>query len=256
MNVPSSPLSRPPIGPSPSSIPAMCVISSLSQGGYGESDPLDSLLTAYGHAHQPAPAPKPNPALLQMRAPGRLAGATQGATGAGPPARRTHDRCLHHQNNRPGYANIWKPSSSRWKKNWPDWSPIRRTTRNRSTPWTKCRGWASLPPSPSCATCPSWGNSTGGKPPPWRGWRRGPAKADRGKASAMIRGGRPAACATHSTRNMSAIVLAKHKQTTLGKFYHHLRDHGKPAKVALTAVMRKLIVHMNQILKEHASRQH
>jgi transposase len=49
-----------------------------------------------------------------------------------------------------------------------------------------------------------------------------------------------------------AVVLAKHKNTTLGRFYHHLRDQGKPAKAALTAGMRKLIVHMNQILKEHA----
>lgn len=51
---------------------------------------------------------------------------------------------------------------------------------------------------------------------------------------------------------MSAVALAKQKQSTLGIFYHRLRDHGKPAKVALTAVMRKLIVHMNQTLKEHA----
>jgi transposase len=51
---------------------------------------------------------------------------------------------------------------------------------------------------------------------------------------------------------MSAVVLAKQKQTVLGKFYRRLREQGKPAKVALTAVMRKLLVHMNQTLKEHA----
>ncbi len=51
---------------------------------------------------------------------------------------------------------------------------------------------------------------------------------------------------------MSAVGLAGRKETTLGKFYAHLRAAGKPAKVALTAVMRKLLLQMNRILKEHA----
>ncbi|MBL9190121.1 MAG: IS110 family transposase, partial [Opitutaceae bacterium] len=32
-------------------------------------------------------------------------------------------------------------------------------------------------------------------------------------------------------------------------FYQRLRDRGKPAKVALTAVMRKLTVLLNRLLK-------
>ena len=51
---------------------------------------------------------------------------------------------------------------------------------------------------------------------------------------------------------MSAVVLARMKETTLGKFYARLRAAGKPAKVALTAVMRKLLLQMNRVLKEHA----
>ena len=51
---------------------------------------------------------------------------------------------------------------------------------------------------------------------------------------------------------MSAVGLAGRKETTLGKFYAHLRAAGKPAKVALTAVMRKLLLQMNRILKGHA----
>ena len=38
--------------------------------------------------------------------------------------------------------------------------------------------------------------------------------------------------------------------TDLGKFYDRLRAAGKPAKVALTAVMRKLLLQMNRVLKE------
>lgn len=48
---------------------------------------------------------------------------------------------------------------------------------------------------------------------------------------------------------MSAVVLARQAQTTLGKFYAKLRAAGKPAKVALTAVMRKLLLQMNHALK-------
>jgi transposase len=48
---------------------------------------------------------------------------------------------------------------------------------------------------------------------------------------------------------MSAVVLARKTESALGKFYARLRLAGKPAKVALTAVMRKLIVLMNHLLK-------
>ena len=48
---------------------------------------------------------------------------------------------------------------------------------------------------------------------------------------------------------MAAIAVARMKHTALGKFYQRLRMAGKPAKVALTAVMRKLLLQMNQVLK-------
>jgi len=46
-----------------------------------------------------------------------------------------------------------------------------------------------------------------------------------------------------------AALVAAHRNTHMKIFYQRLRAAGKPAKVALTAVMRKLIVLMNQILK-------
>jgi transposase len=51
---------------------------------------------------------------------------------------------------------------------------------------------------------------------------------------------------------MSAVAVARQTHTTLGQFYQRLRQTGKPAKVALTAVMRKLLLQMNQVLKNHA----
>jgi transposase len=46
-----------------------------------------------------------------------------------------------------------------------------------------------------------------------------------------------------------AALVASHSNRQLKEFYERLRAAGKPAKVALTAVMRKLIVLMNHILK-------
>ena len=47
---------------------------------------------------------------------------------------------------------------------------------------------------------------------------------------------------------MAALVAARSNRH-LKEFYQRLRLAGKPAKVALTAVMRKLIVLMNLTLK-------
>jgi transposase len=48
---------------------------------------------------------------------------------------------------------------------------------------------------------------------------------------------------------MAAIAASQHN-TILTTFYRRLRDNGKPAKVALTAVMRKLVVLLNRLLKD------
>jgi transposase len=68
---------------------------------------------------------------------------------------------------------------------------------------------------------------------PWEGQRH-------------IGGGR---AAVRRALYMSAVSLTRLKESTLGKFYARLRAAGKPAKVALTAVMRKLLLQMNHELK-------
>ena len=71
---------------------------------------------------------------------------------------------------------------------------------------------------------------------PWEGQRH-------------IGGGR---AAVRRALSMSAVGLARMKDTTLGKFYARLRAAGKPAQVALTAAMRKLLLQMNRVLQAHA----
>jgi len=65
----------------------------------------------------------------------------------------------------------------------------------------------------------------------WRGYRR-------------IGGGR----ATVRAALYMAALLASRHNPTLRAFYQHLRTAGKPAKVALVAVMRKLVTILNAIL--------
>jgi transposase len=74
-----------------------------------------------------------------------------------------------------------------------------------------------------------------------------PYNRDSGQGSGKrhIRGGRSAA---RTTLYMCALVAARHNRV-LHAFYQRLLTAGKPPKVALTAVMRKLAVLMNHLLK-------
>ena len=65
----------------------------------------------------------------------------------------------------------------------------------------------------------------------------------------MIFGGRASPRATLYMAALSAIRY----NPQLRAFYRHLRDRVKPAKVAITAVMRKLLTILNAMLKHHTS---
>ena len=74
-----------------------------------------------------------------------------------------------------------------------------------------------------------------------------PMNADSGpmRGQRHIRGGRaPARKALY----MAALCATLHNPL-IKAFYKTLRGRGKPAKVALTAVMRKLLLHLNSLLK-------
>jgi transposase len=63
-----------------------------------------------------------------------------------------------------------------------------------------------------------------------------------------IAGGR---AAVRASLYMAALVASR-RNPPLAAFYQRLRAHGKPAKVALVAVMRKLLTILNAIIKQHA----
>jgi transposase len=74
-----------------------------------------------------------------------------------------------------------------------------------------------------------------------------PMNQDSGKhrGKRMIKGGRPA---VRQALYMAALVASRHNPV-IKEFYQRLRLAGKPAKVALTACMRKLLVILNAMLK-------
>jgi transposase len=67
------------------------------------------------------------------------------------------------------------------------------------------------------------------------------------RGSRTIWGGR---AHVRATLYMSALVAVRY-HPVLKKFYEHLRAAGKPAKVALTACMRKLLTILNALVKHH-----
>ena len=64
-----------------------------------------------------------------------------------------------------------------------------------------------------------------------------------------IAGGR---AAVRTSLYMAALVASR-RNPPLAAFYQRLRAHGKPAKVALVAVMRKLLTTVNAMIKHHAA---
>ena len=65
------------------------------------------------------------------------------------------------------------------------------------------------------------------------------------RAKRLLKGGRPA---VRQALYMAALVAARHNPV-IREFYQRLRQAGKPAKVAITASMRKILVILNAMLK-------
>lgn len=75
--------------------------------------------------------------------------------------------------------------------------------------------------------------------------------APRNRDSGQFRGQRHAGGGREAVRTgiwMPTVVAIRHNPV-IRERYHHLRANGKPAKVALVACARKLLIHLNSLLK-------
>lgn len=221
----------------------------LSQGTRAKSDPLDcALLTGYGAAHRPAPAPKPNPALAQMRAlvDWRAQLKEQQVRARQHQEHTTNAFIIKQQDKLAKHLQTQLKAVEKKLSQLVAASPEQAEQVNVLD---ELPGVGFITAISVLCHLPELGRLNRGQAAALAGlapWTRqsGPWEGQR-----HIGGGR--AVVRHNLY-MSAVVLARNKETTLGEFYHQLREKGKPAKVALTAVMRKLLVHMNHKLKKHA----
>lgn len=221
----------------------------LAQGRRAKNDPLDAaVLTAYGQAIQPAPTPLPDAVLAELRALvqwrdqlkeqlARTRMQTEQITLRF--VQREQARLIAHLEKQ---MNRVQAEMQRVLARAPRvQTQVQRLTALDGIGWiTALSVFTHLPElgelnrgqAAALAGLAPWTRQSG----PWEGQRH-------------IGGGR---AAVRHALYMSAVVLARLTHTTLGKFYARLRLAGKPAKVALTAVMRRLLLQMNQTLKTHA----
>ena len=226
--------------------PALVRHFALAQGQRAKNDPLDAaVLTAYGQALQPAPTPPSEPARAELRALVQwrdqlkepLARARQTSEHGLPAyvARQQQKLVAHLEKQMAAVEKECQQALARAPQ-------IQAQVRELETldavgTITALSVVSHLPElgtlnrqeAAALAGLAPWVRQSG----PWEGQRH-------------IGGGR---AAVRRALYMSAVVLARMKETTLGKFYAHLRAAGKPAKVALTAVMRKLLLQMNRVLQ-------
>jgi transposase len=221
----------------------------LAQGRRAKNDPLDAaVLAAYGRAIQPAPTPVPEAVLAELRALvqwrdqlkeqlARLRMQTEHLTL--PFARRQQAKLITHlKKQMAGVEAELERILARTPK---AQAQVEALMELDGVGWiTALSVLVQMPElgrlnrgqTAALAGLAPWTRQSG----PWEGQRH-------------IGGGR---AAVRHALYMSAVVLARKTETTLGKFYARLRLAGKPAKVALAAVMRKLLIQMNQKLKDHA----
>ena len=229
--------------------PALVRHFALAQGQRAKNDPLDSaVLTDYGSALRPEPTPATEPARDELRAlvqwrdqlKEQLARTRQSGE-HGQPAwvGRQQKKLVAHLEKqmaaveKEGQKALARaPQIQEQVEQLEPLDAVGRITALSVLSHLPELGTLNRQEAAALAGLAPWVRQSG----PWEGQRH-------------IGGGRGA---VRRALYMSAVVLARMKETTLGKFYAHLRAAGKPAKVALTAVMRKLLLQMNRVLKEHA----
>jgi transposase len=229
--------------------PALVRHFALAQGQRAKNDPLDAtVLTAYGLALQPEPTPPREPARDELRAlvqwrdhvKEQLMRARQ-TIEHGVPAyvARQQKKLVAHLEKQ--MAEVEKECQKALARTPQIQAQVRQLEQLAAVGTVTALsvlshlpelGTLSRQAAAALAGLAPWVRQSG----PWEGQRH-------------IGGGR---AAVRRALYMSAVGLARMQETTLGKFYARLRAAGKPAKVALTAVMRKLLLQMNRVLKEHA----
>ena len=218
----------------------------LAQGRRAKNDPLDAaVLAAYGQALQPAPTPVPDAALAELRALvqwrdqlkeqlTRVQIQSEHLTLSF--ARRQQAKLLSHLKKQMARVEAEleqvltrTPKVQAQVQALIELDGVGLITALSVFTQMPELGRLNRGQTAALAGLAPWTRQSG----PWEGQRH-------------IGGGR---AVVRRALYMSAVVLARKTETTLGKFYARLRSAGKPAKVALTACARKLLIYLNTLLK-------
>lgn len=233
--------------------PALVRHFALAQGQRAKNDPIDSqVLTDYGCALRPAPTPPTEPARDEIRALVQWRDhlkeqltRTRQTSEHGVPAfvARQQKKLVAHLEKQMeqvaeelAQALARAPQIQAQVRQMEQLDGVGLVTAVSVLSHLPELGRLSRQEAAALAGLAPWVRQSG----PWEGQRH-------------IGGGR---AAVRRALYMAAVALARMKQSALGTFYGRLRAAGKPAKVALTAVMRKLLLQMNRVLKEHALHTH
>ncbi len=217
-----------------------------AQGRRAKNDPLDAaVLTAFGQALRPAPTPPPDAVLTELRELVRwrqflkeqlVATGNRAAHGTTGFVARQQARLIRSLEKQVAAAEAELSAALQRSPHWQ--AQIRKLAElDGIGPLTAVATLSQMPElgrlnrreAAALAGLAPWTRQSG----PWEGQRH-------------IGGGRPE---IRRALYMAAVAVARMPHTTLGRFYKHLRAAGKPAKVALTAVMRRLLLQMNHTLK-------
>ena len=218
----------------------------LAQGRRAKNDPLDAaVLTAYGEALRPKPTPVPKAVLAELRALVQwrnylkdqlCAACNQGEHATLPYVQKQQAKLVKHLTTQMEKVEAEltivlarAPETQKQVQRLTELDGVRTLTAVSVLSQMPELGQLNRGQAAALAGLAPWTRQSG----PWEGQRH-------------IGGGR---AEVRRSLYMSAVVLARLTETQLGKFYQRLRAAGKPAKVALTAVMRKLLLQMNQALK-------
>jgi transposase len=220
-----------------------------AQGRHAKNDPLDAaVLTAFGQALRPPPNPVPDAALAELRAlvrwrahllAQRVAAGNRGEHGTTKFVTRQQAKLLRQLTAQIGAVEAELKAALQRMPHWQA-QLVKLTELDGVGFLTAVAVLSQLPELGRCnrqeaaalAGLAPWTRQSG----PWEGQRH-------------IGGGR---AEVRQALYMAAVAVARMKPTAFGKFYQRLREAGKPAKLALTAVMRKLLLQMNRVLQPKA----
>ncbi|MGH9669842.1 MAG: IS110 family transposase [Terriglobales bacterium] len=229
--------------------PALVRHFALAQGQRAKNDPRDSaVLTADGAAMRPEPTPPTEPARAELRAlvqwrdhlKEQLARTRQHAEHGLPDfVAGQHKKLVAHLEKQMarveqelGQTLARAPQIQEQVRRLEQLDGVGLVTAVSVLSYLPELGRLSRQEAAALAGLAPWVRQSG----PWEGQRH-------------IGGGR---APVRKALYMAAVSLARLKQSPLGKFSARLRAAGKPAKVALPAVMRKLLLQLNRVLKELA----